>query len=1205
MTLSPIANKYSQTVPITRSHSKKRSHIDQKIENVSVKKAKIIKDQLDPVVEMLRQDAFTHGFQQKKIRHLLQVKENGIRSMADANLLIKEAIKNTPQVDLSKKNKKLVDEIAKYYSESIADQLQELIELVTYNTETVGPKGRKLIDFAVRLIKEKIPQKQVGEESGTTNEAMENAIDALVNSSRASDLYKALASAMIGQEETAQEEHNEDTEAVLGVRKTLGELMLVIDRNLDKGLIGLTDDGIDEICEGISDAAKGYIEEAAQNILDCKAQHSILSIQNANEAALLKMSYEMAKLLLMKNGGINTGLKELIFEKIIPEEYQNILAVEDIKNTLSDICESMAVRNSIKNIRIPSDKKVSSYLAIHAALGIPLSDQLTQKDVQICVLSGLLSHIRQAKAGTCFATCFLIKAWVEELDFITDDLIECAEFGEVSRYNYGIRESFPFQTRISSEYLDTLITAGKDGRVVKTEDYYKRKKSDTRSSIGKSSYVWEAPGIQAACLALNIKDPQAASISALRNLPEQFSAKQFLQELAKVSFDLQGKREGATLRSHITLTQEECNDYALYAFGAQTNHPLVQGYEQITVSVVDYFSDFIFMPRWVYEAMEKALKSACRVPSREVQAMYRTLLKRLFLPMIARMRYIYNHNFDDTRVLFNDGNHGISSAGFYGYELWDAGLPKDFYHSDALYNSIKKHASAISIPLFQDYAEKTKWKKVDTDEKFQSFIKEVIHETVETLIKETASKREALEEAAEIMCKAVTSSLTKEMILNFFNSYDGNKVQKKAWEKNRYTIETTPWKFRWGGSPDSVIAGLYRFKDCPSQEKPFNGTQKEVLAKCINYVKTQPEHLLKEFRETYQRIIIHSPGHAYLMIPGEESFQKALDSELPTTEYIEKHVMAPGIAISKKRINLSLRRQIIDFAANNEWYSRGDECDDYERLQLTEFSKGLFIQSIKQSGVFPRFFPEDGLLKLTANEFEQRLCAIAFESRAQDPQIKEREKYWEERFEKVIRAKLLSLMGKGALRNPISIKHAKRMVAFVKNHIDTNKLSPKGAQKLREEMAQVYPPITLVEFRKALVNKAYAIHIEEKGVKDEEWKRNFATAIDTELFKLLPVQDRETIIESGIVTHDSNWKIEIYNCHFMFTVNPMTGKLEYCRYIPDTKRLAFMNQDHWFPSGGHKGHWWFPDNYRVYSSEPLFNENKYITQVNSKQHLEI
>jgi hypothetical protein len=633
---------------------------------------------------------------------------------------------------------------------------------------------------------------------------------------------------------------------------------------------------------------------------------------------------------------------------------------------------------------------------------------------------------------------------------------------------------------------------------------------------------------------------------------------------------LQG--EGVFLRSSKKYTLDELVIRGQYAFCSQTNHPLHRAYEQAIVSSVRYLGSKYGLSIRPYQILEAHIEGKDKGYPIAFQNRYRRLMQAILLPMITRMRYRYNHNIDDNIPLFDDGNHGLVSNRCYGYELCDAGLPEDFEHSTKFYREIKSGSTQFKVIRNTKFSSAHGWNLVNTPEKFISFIHDVILDTAAHLKKEDAGNEALWDSVSQKMCETVSQkSCLEKLVTKMFEK------SKKNHEKNPFTNEATPWKLKIGGDFDMVQQTFFGFVDSPSKMKEFNGNQREVLAKCITWIRNQPEDLKQEFEDPRSQLLITSPCHAFLLTPNEPSFRAAWESDLPAIEYIENVVINPGLEIASSTISLKTKRAIVDYVASNAWVQREHERHDFERQQLTEVSKQKFDELLSQ----------EILEKISPEEFLNKIFEIVIHSRTADTRLRSRNHEWERKC-------------KLALKNKMNKLYVKRgdwkdeLINFARNRVDSIALSNTEIKRFNKIIqSKMVVDVSITDFRMSVLEAAYDCHCRDLALNDNEWKDFFCEQIDTKLFELLPQRQQKLLIQSGMITHDPNWKLEMHDFRTLWMVNPGSGELEMCNYLPDLKRVSFRCQKEWFPQVlGEKRGWTFPDNYIAWNNEPLFNVKK-------------
>ncbi len=1179
---------------LTKTKKRKREE-EKRVENQALsrllgeppRKRPAILRRLNPVIEMQREDTFSLGLQASMKFQKQLCEENGY-----CVVHAEEKEEDVCGVRLKRHQYREIEDICQKKDPKIGSQLFEIYQILESRGAAKKNEGQAILEFAREIIRE-VPDLEAedmeideSEETlGKYREAVEKYLDVLPidpTEENIDEFAIAMQKAVLhAANEDMEISDDDEVNPIDLAQQRLGYLLLAAQNDLSlcaRSLYSL---------DGLSSRVAEILEEAAARVEDHSARHKSVAIQSSDEAMFHKMSLELAGVLLLDTGSLNFGVLEAAVEILIPDSLKETAAMDNLWIVMIEFAQNPLLWQQIAEVRPPKSKDVPSDAAIRTCFSLENDQPITRRHAQLFVLSALLGHLRQAKAGTCFATACLIKTRLYHPHMVIDDLAQLTEKGYIKRMLFKESRTFPFQARVSKEYLDLELKIDRAGRILSTKRYDlipDRASEWPRPQRG--MHLYDSPGIIAACRSMGLTDAREAVKSILDNLPEKFSVNDLLKLLAQHAYN---RQESAPylLRSQKQLTATQFLHKAQFAFGCQTNHPLHRAFEQVATTMVNYFGAQYMMPAWVFWTMKEVLEKADRGYSRAFQMKYKKLMEETFLPMITRMRYLYNHNLDKGKVLFGNGNYGIRESYFFGYQLCDSGLPKDFKYSTDLYNQYSHECSSISLERFKKFTPPTQWKLVDSEDEFRGFLKNVIAETVDYLkkISPTASERR---QWAAVGCKMQQDisepSFTKRII---FLLLGRGSDQKKEYDKNRFGIQFTPWQFRIGGDFNEVLKTYFGFGKSPAKLKKYNGTPKEVLTKCINYIKSQPLQIKETFDDSRSQIIVASPCHVFLMRPFEPTFKDAWESKVSTNDYILEHVEKPGLSIAGSRFNLRQRKEILSFVKNNMWATRYEEKDDWVRQQLTKTSKEMLDRKIAAC-------PQ--LIDLSVEEFRKMLEEMVFLSRAEDVKIGERNRVWEQRFKTVLNNRIKQLIpNQTDWRRKIQRDIAMKLIDFARNRQDTIVLVPDAARRFLAYMERVPLGISITDFRKTVADAAYRARCEILCGLDPEWKGKFCEYLDTKLFSVLSEESRNRLIESGIVTHDTNWKEEIHNIHFIFLVNPGTAQIELARFNPDTKEVTFMSQDDWFPrkSGGH-GYWLFPDNYRVWPGQPLFNVRKHI-----------
>lgn len=159
---------------------------------------------------------------------------------------------------------------------------------------------------------------------------------------------------------------------------------------------------------------------------------------------------------------------------------------------MTQLLESASLRRKISRVDQPDSQDSFSSDIIRITLGYPQNQVIQKVDAQRATLAALLSHMRQGFSGSCFASYLAIQ-------LMKTDLKQCVEdFHSLLKNNHLCRKIneksfyFDFTFRVAKDSCCQNICVTKNGLL----------KIDHQ----KVCFLWEAPGIQAAFLALGVEN---------------------------------------------------------------------------------------------------------------------------------------------------------------------------------------------------------------------------------------------------------------------------------------------------------------------------------------------------------------------------------------------------------------------------------------------------------------------------------------------------------------------------------------------------------------------------------------------------------------------------------------------------------------------------------------------------------------------------
>ncbi|SCA63722.1 hypothetical protein SCG7109_AY_00040 [Chlamydiales bacterium SCGC AG-110-M15] len=1173
--------------------------------NVKKMKGSRILKRIDPPVIMTRREIYNHGDAE---RHLF------FRT-AENEILEEFGLCRSEEVELAAAEKILrastyqkIEQIKQEHSPIVSSQVYELARICRSAPAKQKAEAAAIMDYVYEIVKTIPGLAELDEASQDylefTKQIAENLpVDLSMEEIMA--MAAALEAKVIGRTGVAdldeaadkleaEEDELEGIERIIGkeeyaVRRALGNLILVAENDLNDAAEAVTAESHEEVLDKILLASREIMGGSLEALTEHSKRHSDTCIQNIHRAHYHKLAVEMAKCLILHTGGINFGLIRDLEKELVSDELRETMAFENMNTILEALESNPEYWQLISSAKVPKSPDLPSNELIRACLEMGVDEEITEWHVQVVIVSGLLDHFRQMKAGTCFTTGLLISMLYQDMNRVIKDYIDLLEDGLLWRMCFHENRAYPFQAKTTMEALDTLLTVTPRAKLKAVEEYEKTHyQLSLEPKPSRNAAVYMNPGIQAACRALSLEDCKASVIAAIQDVgKKELIVDELLGALAKIAFAQQNAVSYVT-RSHKPYSLDELLQKAQYAFGAQTNHPLHRAWEHSAATMVYYFGMQYCWPNWTFDALERTMHQ--RIKNHKLQA--KKILKESFLLIISTQRYIYDANMKHEHPYLEHGgrlfkernNQGVKSESHYGYQLFDTGVPSDFEFSTQLYKQIKQHgSSSINLERFGGYAHPTKWKKVEGEKGFKEFLFHKINLAVDHMIQgliedgKRANIKE-VEAARDEIFKVMDSKTFMQSIMKYI-SYP-NREMARQYEKNEYGVDTSPTKYFWGGWVEAVMETMYGFSEMPVKTRPISGSPEGILQYLINFMKKQPEEIQDRWDSQVGFIPISSPVHVFNLTPAVESFRDAWRSEIDANTYVNDIVKQPGVKIAQSRCPMRVKRELIEFIASNNWHGRHLEHHDMDRLKLTIEAKSHFDDLLR---------PEAELAKMTVKELYEHVQECISIARESDPGVGRRYLPWERRSGQSLQNKIKMMIGDRDQDMHAGKKFAKEFVDFARNREDSFAFSEKGGARIRELARAIPRRASYQEFRTDLYKIAKEVHEEEVGYRhDKVWMEKILEGLDSHLISLMPKRHFDVLLSSGIVCADTNWKEGISDAYFLFVVNPGSGEIEMLRFFPDDNRIKAMGQEDWFSKKGNV-EWLLPRNYIRYPEQPIIN----------------
>lgn len=303
-------------------------------------------------------------------------------------------------------------------------------------------------------------------------------------------------------------------------------------------------------------------------------------------------------------------------------------------------------------------------------------------------------------------------------------------------------------------------------------------------------------------------------------------------------------------------------------------------------------------------------------------------------------------------------------------------------------------------------------------------------------------------------------------------------------------IDKKPWVYTSGGTMNNLVSAYWGRDTKPTDFERWVENPMELFVFFVDTVKQIPEKQLELFKKfPSKRLLIHSPTHAFTLLPGAEHFMKAWSENAFTYTWIRDHLVRPRKEFVE---TLILEEEMIEALLG------------YMAKQLPPDLRPSLLQTAKQ--IHGRHTPMEvrrELVKLLPKISPEWIDSALYENLPLFPLSQYRE-----RFEYLVRE-----------CREISIPLQEQMIALYDAHPIPYTLDR-------------YAPIhQLIESVKAFYCLA---------------TRKTSDSLDLHAVIYAAAQRLGYVFPEPIFVADSNWNRDF----FAFVVNPGTGELDFWRVSP-------------------------------------------------------
>jgi len=568
---------------------------------------------------------------------------------------------------------------------------------------------------------------------------------------------------------------------------------------------------------------------------------------------------------------------------------------------------------------------------IRLTLGLKKGDAIQKREAVKAVLSAWFMPLRQ-NVGSCFATAPAIEIQEDHPEYLIRDLKDLLETGRLKRVIGGV------------EHMAPLVATMGFGSLKAAAPF-------------ELSKWMVSPGLERAFQALNVP------LSILKNLfpnesPRYLSIDEVLQWALRTTLGLQPReieeflnrrmteplpslliRQGSGGQGKKVAEYLEKLEAARMAFILMTEHPLLKAWEYTLASFAETKGDFASwnlysslgfpaeeeggIGRILLQTIQQALNETNK-KMLDLQEEYKMVYLQLSsvesrLKVASsekelnwiRVDYQAKKNEYNTLEMLRDrenakagklanlpnliSNHFIDLFPKYFQEVYDPDLVEvkvgPFDDAPAGFRLLYKHGrQSVSAWTMIKNADEF----VDTLASFfQSTEREFSEEEIKGVEKEVS-------DAITAVCLHVR---TKEFLVSaFYRMAKAHQTPMIADPLNNLDkIEKKPWAFTSGGTMKGLVASYFSLQEPPLDLERWVENPEELLVFLVDEVKKLPTTTLKLFEERPEKgILMHSPTHAFRLLPSIYPFSEAWKEDVFTYTWVRDRLINPQKDFYKK-----------------------------------------------------------------------------------------------------------------------------------------------------------------------------------------------------------------------------------------------------------------------------------------------------------------
>lgn len=642
------------------------------------------------------------------------------------------------------------------------------------------------------------------------------------------------------------------------VRWMIGKLIFLTEQNFMRTVESINLEKIDGILDWVRLQFDLEIMKIQTKLSRYVFKQEAAQIQNPKQASKTQMGIELSKIIVTELGTINAGIITPLLQ----------LFVKDLKNPLNHdlslvyalqlLDNRPAMRNQFLKIRAPT-KGTPADLITRITLGYPNQVELTEIDARKAILSAMISRLRQAPSGSCFATCWTIELMSCQLTQCLRDFIEIMHNSKLTRKVNHQTVDFPFLITAQGKAVEAEFWVDAFGKLRTQEPYY----------------LWEVPSFRAVCMVMNIVQPEE-TIKKILN--DYFNDKKDADRFKPITVDefLRLLAEWA-VDNHTVPGETAISLYrkGSFAYDSQTSNPILNVWMNAIAGMSEAISSSMIKTQLItavsgaldFLEKESTISTANRIRLSVYSKMATLLSKRI------RLEYdpsIKGHPNDGAFVLYDKGSLSSSRG----------------------------------------------WVRIDNPQSFQDFIIEII-DTARQNISLTIINQHTIKILDEYITKLKNFVRSDAFLTKLIQIYDPVLGSRETALEKLLKLPFTPWITKCGNDTAKTLQVYLEKNAPPEMDKFIISSADDLLIKIIDNGKA-----LRLLDSSYasnpgKLVCLRIPGvHAFSLMLGHPTLTAASKSQGTTAEWIKQNVVEPGKKIALTEVGPALHHAMMQHCSH-------------------------------------------------------------------------------------------------------------------------------------------------------------------------------------------------------------------------------------------------------------------------------------------------